>query len=329
MSELLETAELVAFVRTVEAGSLSRAARELGVPRATLGRRLERLEQQLGARLLRRTTRSIAVTDEGRVLYERGKEALRAIREAAESVSQKTGAVRGKLRVSVPPMQDPRMGELLARFLAAHPEVTIEITFTSATVSFADGDWDVALRASAHLEPSLVQRTIGTQRLIAVASPAYLAARGVPRTAADLASHACIRGFARGETPSSEWPTPHGAVRVDGPLATNELVVQATAAIRGLGIALLPEGLVEEPLARGLLVPVLEGEVGAAATLAVVYPERKLVRPVVRAFVEALVAFGRAELTKAPSCPDRAPDPRAGRRGEPSLRSGSRSARTR
>ncbi|MFO0684941.1 MAG: LysR family transcriptional regulator [Sandaracinus sp.] len=345
MTDLLETAELEAFVRAVEAGSLSRAARELGVPRATLGRRLERLEKQLGARLLRRTTRSLLVTGEGRVLYERAKEALRAIREAAESVSQEVGTVRGRLRVSLPPMQDPRVGDFVAGFLTAHPGVTIEMTFTSAAASFADDACDVALRASPQLEPSLVRRTIGTHRLVAVASPSYLAARGTPRAAAELSSHACLRGFARGEHPSSEWPTRDGVVRVDGPLSTNELVVLATAAIRGLGIALVPEGLVEEPLARGMLVKVLEDEVGTETTLAVVYPERKLVRPVVRAFVEALVAFGKAELTRPVRCPrdercDPSPEPSRGRRratrpdadaldSSRSVRSGSRSGRSR
>jgi DNA-binding transcriptional LysR family regulator len=316
-AELLETSELEAFVRAADAGSLSRAAKELGVPRATLGRRLERLETRLGARLLRRTAQKLVLTDEGRVLYARGKDALAAMREAAESVGRETGAIRGRLRVSFPPMQDARIVDFVSGFLEAHPDVTIEMTFTTAALSFGDDGLDVALRASAQLDPSLVRRTIGTQRLVAVASPSYLAKRGVPRRASDLASHACIRGYARGENPSSEWPTPKGPIAVRGPLATNDLVLQIGAAMRGLGIALVPELLVEERVMRGELVRVLDDEVGTTATLAVVYPERKLVRPVVRAFVDALVTFGKAELTRMPRCrPEDEPTTSPGRRSD-------------
>lgn len=304
MNELVETAQLAAFVRTVDAGSLSRAAVELGVPRATLGRRLDRLEAQLGARLLRRTTRQLVLTDEGRVLYDRAREALSAVREAAESVGRQTGAIRGRLRVSLPPLQDPRLSDLVERFLVAHPEVTMELTFTTQTLAFGEDGLDVALRASTHLDPSLVQRTIGTQRLIAVASPAYLRAHGTPKRAADLAQHVCIRGFARGELPTSEWPTPKGPIRVSGPLATNEIFLQLDAARRGLGIALVPDLLAHELIERGHVVEVLAGQVGTTTTLAVVYPEKKLLRPVVRAFVEELVAFGKAELrTPTKRCP--------------------------
>jgi DNA-binding transcriptional LysR family regulator len=299
--ELLETAELAAFVRTVDAGSLSRAAKELGVPRATLGRRLARLEERLGARLLRRTTRKLVLTEEGRVLYASGSAALTAMREAAASVGRETGAIRGRLRVSVPPMADPRLNALVARFLAAHPEVTLEITFSTAAVSFGEDGFDVALRASAAIDPALVRRPLASVRLIAVASPAYLAKHGTPERASDLATHACIRGFARGEHATSEWPTPKGAIRVSGPLATNDVQLQADAAAAGLGIALAPEMIVAERIARGELVEVLTGEVGVMTSIAVVYPERKLLRPVVRAFVEELVRFGTTELALATS----------------------------
>src|SRR6185369_7352798 len=104
---------------------------------------------------------------------------------------------------------------------------------------------------------------------------------------------ACIRHFTRGEIPSNEWPTPTGSIRVDGPLATNEILLQVDAARAGLGIALVPDLITFDAVARGELVRVLEGEVGVMTTIAVVYPERKLLRPVVRAFVEELVAWAR------------------------------------
>jgi DNA-binding transcriptional LysR family regulator len=296
--DLLETAELAAFVRAVEAGSLSRAAKELGVPRATLGRRLARLEDQLGARLIRRTTRTLVLTDEGRVLYERAKAVLAAVREAASSVGHTTGAIRGRLRVSIPPMIDRSFNERITQFLSAHPEVSLELTATTASVSFGEDGYDLALRASVALDPGLVRRTLIESRLSAVASRAYLARRGTPRVASDLVGHACLRGYARGEHPTNEWPTSEGPIRIDGPLATNDVRVLLDASRAGLGIALLPDLITGPAIAAGELVKVLPGVVGSVSVVAVVYPERKLVRPVVRAFVEELVLWGKEELTK-------------------------------
>lgn len=289
--EPLDSGELAAFVRTVEAGSLSQAARVLGTPRATLSRRLARLEERLGARLLRRSSRSVVLTEEGRVLYERGKEALRSLRDAAESVGARTGALRGTVRVSLPPT-NPVLNEIVLGFLAAHPEVSMDVTVTTASVRFADDAYDVALRATLDFDETLVRRPLVTHELWAVASPAYLAARGVPRSVADLSAHACLRAYARGEWASNEWPTPKGPVRVSGPLATNDLGMALDAARAGLGIALLPDVFVAGAVRRGELTRVLAGEVGQKTIVAIVYPERKLLRPVVRAFVEALASFG-------------------------------------
>jgi DNA-binding transcriptional LysR family regulator len=296
-SDLLETAELAAFVCAVDAGSVSRAAKELAVPRATLGRRLERLERRVGARLVRRTTRSFVPTEEGRILYARAKAALAAVRDAADSVGRHTGAIRGRVRISTPPLGGWILSDVITEFLAAHPDVTLEVSASTAWVSFEDDGYDLAVRATTRLDPGLVRRPIGEARLVAVASPTYLAARGTPRRAAELTKHACILGYARGEVPTRDWPTPSGTIRVDGPLATNELGLARDAACAGLGIALLPETVVASSIAAGELVELLRGEVGTMSTIAVVYPERKLLRPAVRAFVEALAVRGRAELS--------------------------------
>lgn len=300
MDELIETAELSAFARIVELGSLSKAARELGVPRATIGRRLARLEERLGARLVRRTTRELALTDEGRTLYEHARTALGAVREAALSVRRSDGAMRGRLRVSVPPLPGSSFHGFVRDFLARHPEVTIEIDFSAATVRLGgEGGYDLALRASDALEPGLVRRLIAQSRSVAVASPDYLARRGTPRSAKDLVGHACILDYSRGELPRREWPLrAGGTVRVDGPVATNHLPLIEDAALGGLGIALLPEMRAIDALERGVLVRVLEDEIGAAVQIAVVYTERHYLRPVVRAFADAMVAWGLRELPR-------------------------------
>src|SRR6187455_2341760 len=118
MKEPLETAELAAFSRTVDARSLSRAAIELGVPRATISRRLARLEERLGARLLRRTTRSLALTDAGDVLYRHARIVLDAVTSAEASIRRTDEVIRGELRVSVPPFRNPTFSKLICDFIA-------------------------------------------------------------------------------------------------------------------------------------------------------------------------------------------------------------------
>src|SRR5438445_8161350 len=120
MADAIETSELVAFTRTVEANSLSRAAAALGAPRATIGRRLARLEKRLGVRLLRRTTRSLALTDAGDALYRHARIVLDAVSNAEASVRRTDGAVRGDLRVSVPPLADETLFDALASFAQRH-----------------------------------------------------------------------------------------------------------------------------------------------------------------------------------------------------------------
>lgn len=299
MDELLETAELSAFTRTVDAGSLTRASKELGVPRATIGRRLARLEERLGTRLLRRTTRSIVLTDSGRTLYAQATLALEAVRDAVTSVRRASGAVRGPLRVSVPPLPGSSFNELVTDFLRRYPDVQIDLQSSTAAVHFGERGFDVAIRASATLDPGLVRRPLSESRLVALASPGYLARRGTPRTADDLASHACLRGYARGDTVGHDWPlTAGGTVRVSGPLATNDLRLGLDAARAGLGIALLPELLTWPYVTTGELVHVLDGIVGATSIVAVVYPERRLMAPVVRAFVDEVVIWGQRELPR-------------------------------
>lgn len=308
MDELIETAELAAFARIVELGSLSRAAKELDVPRATIGRRLSRLEERLGARLIRRTTRMLVLTDEGRALYEHAKVALDAVRDAVLSVRRSDGAVRGRLRVSVPPLPGPSFHAFVCDFLARHPDVTIEIDFSSAAVRLGEDGYDLAIRASDALDPGLVRRAVSMSRLVAVASPEYLARRGTPRDASDLAAHACILDYARGQTPRREWPLlAGGTVRVDGPLASNDLYQIEAAARAGLGIAFLPEGKAAGALESGALVRVLEDEVGTTAQVAVVYPERQFLRPVVRVFIDEVAAWARRELSSIDPQPEGRP----------------------
>ncbi len=300
MHEPVETAELVAFAKAVESRSLSRAAAELGVPRATLSRRLARLERRLGVRLLRRTTRSLTVTDAGQAFYRNARVALEAVARAEESVARGDDAVRGSLRVSVPPITDPSFLAMICGFAGRHPEVQLHLHFSSQYVDLQRDGYDAALRAGVVLEPGLIARTLARDALIAVAAPAYLAEHGTPKTAQDLRRHRLLLGFARGELPVTHWPLAGGGkLHVEGTLFSNDVTLLREAAVRGLGIAVLPLLVCARLLEDGKLVQVLPGVIQADSQVALVYPERELVPPQVRAFIAAVVEWAH-ELEGAP-----------------------------
>lgn len=286
MDALAETSELLAFVRTVEAGSVSAAAAELGVPRPTVSRRLARLEERLGARLLRRTTRRLAVTDAGEELYRHARAVVAAVRDAEAAVRRADGEVRGLLRVSAPPANDG-LRALYLSFLDRYPAVRLEIDATTHHVDLVTSGFDVAIRATTDLAPGLVARQLFRARSLAVAAPAYLAAAGTPTRAEELAGHACLTGYTRGERPQTEWPLRGGGrVRVEPRLAANDFGLLLLAARAGKGIAVLPEPVVVDDLAHGALVHVLPGVVEAPVRFALVYAEREFLPPAVRAFVD-------------------------------------------
>jgi DNA-binding transcriptional LysR family regulator len=300
MIDAIETSELLAFSRTVEAKSLSRAAAELGVPRATIGRRLARLEERLGVRLLRRTTRALALTDAGNAFYRHARIVLDAVEQAEASVRTSDKVVRGTLRVATPPMLDPSFNALVCDFARAYPEVQIHVDASSRYVDLLSEGYDVALRAGTELEPGLVARTLARTSAVAVAAPAYLAAKGTPRNARDLRSHRCLLGFMRGGLPQTHWPKAGGGkISVEGSFVSNDITLLVDAAVRGLGIAVLPTLLVGELLDRGALVRVLPELIHAESRVSVVYQEKELMPPQVRAFIDLLVAWAPTAIDAA------------------------------
>lgn len=307
MRSTLETSELLAFSKTVEAKSLSRAAVELRIPRATISRRLARLEERLGTRLLLRTTRSLTLTDAGETLYRHARIVLGALGDAESSVRRIDDDLRGDLRVSVPPIMDQRFFSLICAFSKQHSQVRVHVNFSSRSVDLRRDGYDVALRASADIEPGLVARTLARDRWVGVASPEYLAEKGVPRSRRDLCKHRCLMGFAQGEFPETHWPLVGGGkLQVEGAFFSNEVTLLREMALAGQGIALLSLLVVRESLERGVLVQVLPGTLEVETRIALVYPERKFVLPQVRAFVDAVTALARDEIGR-PS-PSRGPE---------------------
>ncbi|MEM1025865.1 MAG: LysR substrate-binding domain-containing protein [Myxococcota bacterium] len=281
-----------AFVAIVETGSISKAARVLGTPRATLSRRLTRLERRLGVRLVNRTTRTLVLTRAGEALYPRARRLLEEAQETVAAVQRLDDAPRGLLRVACAPLHRTTVGEMIGEFISAYPDVSVELLTSTRHIDLAADQIDVALRGGVDSNPNLMSRRLVHSSLSAVASPDYIARNGIPEEAEQLRQHTCLRGFSQGERPALRWPTTTGgSVTVDGPLVSNDIVAVLGSALSGLGIGLLPQVLIQEHVDAGRLVRVLDGIIGMKVTLTLVWPERQFVEPKVRAFVDHVVKW--------------------------------------
>lgn len=290
MSTLPETAELETFVRTVDARSLTRAAAELQLPRTTLSRRLSRLEEKLRVRLLRRTTRSLTLTDAGEQFYGHARTALAAIASAQTSVQQAGhGELEGPLRISVPPGFGVELQRLVLDFVRRHPRVRLHLLATSDVADFAKDGFDLALRAASTKQSGVITRTLREDLRFLVASPKYLERHGTPRTVKDLKSHRCLLTFGPDRLPNLYWPRLDGGkVRVEPALVTNDVMLLYGATLAGQGIALIPEFLARLAIEKGKLVRVLPS-VGTLGRLVLAWPEREFMPPQVRALVDELI----------------------------------------
>ena len=278
------------FAKVVEKGSFSGAARLLGLPVSSVSRKVARLEEQLGSRLLHRTTRKLSLTDAGRTYHDMVSSALEQLHAAAAAVSGLQAEPSGRIRfTSVPGLSRYAWG-LVEEFLARYPKVSIEMDLTERTVDMIEGGYDLALRAGQLPDSSLVSRKLMTTSFGLMATPAYLDAHGRPATLDDLAEHECVVfGLSlRG----AQWRLQQGRktkeVPIRGRLAITDLEAVVQACLRGLGIAMLPLQMTELLVARGELERVLADWSGPTGGLYLVYPSRRHLSPSVRAFMDYL-----------------------------------------
>ncbi|MFT5685931.1 MAG: DNA-binding transcriptional LysR family regulator [Myxococcota bacterium] len=276
------------FVMIVDSGSLTAAARTLGLPRPTLSRRLARLEERLGVRLIYRTTRRMKLTEQGVLLYEKAHRVVQIAREVEAEVRRLDGVPRGLLRVSIPVGGS---GAVFARwfstFMHLWPEVRLDVVASSVHVDLIGDGFDVALRVGDVTDPALVVRTIANDLRVAVASPRYLAENGTPQRVEDLTAHNCLIGYQSGSTPETRWPLQGGGwVPVSGTFSTNQMGMRMELAREHLGIALLIDQVAASGLASGELVVVLPGILGHRERLSLTYPDRTFLDPKVRVFVD-------------------------------------------
>jgi DNA-binding transcriptional LysR family regulator len=251
--------ELIAFVRAAETGSLSRAARELGVSQPSISRMVASLEARLGVKLLLRTTRRVAPTDAGRVFLERALQILGDL-DDAENAARGVDSLRGTLRVALSGAFGIR--EVIPRlpgFAAQHPKLSIELLMSDRTEDLIAEGADVALRMGPLADSGFGARLLGKAPRFAVASPTYLARKGTPQTLTDLARHDCILG--PGLSGRTGWSFTRAgratSVAVQGPIKVASADGVVACAKAGLGIALASRWMCRAELEAGEVVAIL------------------------------------------------------------------------
>ncbi|MFO1061521.1 MAG: LysR family transcriptional regulator [Dongiaceae bacterium] len=285
-------AGMAVFVRIVEAGSFTAAARALGLSKPAVSKQLARLEARLGARLLNRSTRRISLTEAGTLFHQRCLRLLAEAAEAEQAVAELAEAPRGTLRVAAPmSFGQLHLGPAIAAFLARYPDLRIDLALDDRVVDLVGEGYDLAIRI-AELPPSrLVGRRLAPNRRFVCAAPAYLAARGTPQHPGELARHDCLHYAYLASGADWRFAGPDGpiGVRVGGRFTANNGDVLRQAALDGLGIAQLPSFLVGDDLRQGRLQPVLCGYPAVDTAIYALYPPTRQLPRKVRAFVDFLV----------------------------------------
>lgn len=279
------------FASVVEHRSFSGAALALGVSKATVSKAITRLEERLGTALFHRTSRRLTLTDSGQQLAEHAQRILEDGQSAEEAAFESASAPSGVVRLAAPLTFGARhLSGLIAEFMVAHPQIKVELTLSDAFIDIVGEGIDVALRIAELPDSSLRARRLGPVEIHVVAAPGYFDRTGRPQHPADLARHACFV-YTNTATPGvwrfRKAGGEEAAVRVDGPLRTDNGEAMLPALRAGLGVARLPGFLVDAEIAAGRLEAVLTDWVAGSVGLHLVTPpgSRRPVR------VEALIEF--------------------------------------
>ena len=289
MATILEkTAGLVAFVRTVDAGSFASAARLIGASPSAVSKSVARLEQRLGVRLLQRSTRTLGPTAEGAAYYERVAPHLRAIEEA-DDIVQVPENVRGVLRVTAPStFGRPLIAAWAGSFLDRYPDIKLELSVTDRRVDLIRESFDIAVRIGELLDTSLIGRSLGVLRYVLAASPGYLDRRRMPRSIDDLKQHACLR-YLRAGRPFPFTFADGTRIVPEGPFDTDDAQYLIEAALEGAGITRFMLLAIQDDLADGRLRIVLPEIPMVSEPIHILHPFGRQLPLRVRLFIDFLV----------------------------------------
>jgi len=284
---------LLAFVRTAEAGSIVGAARVLGLTASAVGKRIARLEQDLGTRLFYRTTRRLHLTDEGELLLQRCRRALDELSDAQADIAQRQHAPRGLLRIGLPTIGYRFLLPVLPGFQQRYPQVQLELDFNDRLVDVVNEGLDAVIRSGDLADSSLMARTLGTFRFVVCASPQYLQARGMPQQQADLQHLAAVRFRFPTSGKLQPWSLPGHSGDAAAGMATsmtcNNMEALLSAAIGGMGVAWMPDFLAADALADGRLQNVLPALPHQHGQFSLLWPGNRQPSARLRVFIDYLV----------------------------------------
>lgn len=296
-SELFESLpDMAVFVRVVDGGNFSVAARQLGTLPSTVSRQIKRLEETLGTQLLERSTRRIRVTQAGAEVYSHCREMLEAATGAVDAAGRLASEPRGRVSLSAPTaFAKTVLHPLIPDFLRRYPEVDVQLVFNDLDADPLVDDLDLVIRLTRRPPPGLAGRPLGAVRWLLVASQAYLDARGVPREPTDLLQHDCL--YLGENADDNRWCLRQDGeaqtVQVRGRYIANHAGARLDAALQGFGIASLPDFTARQALAQGGVVQVLpEWELDAGAYIGgvwLLYPPKRFLPPKVRVLIDYLI----------------------------------------
>jgi DNA-binding transcriptional LysR family regulator len=291
------------FTRVVESASFTRAADTLGLPRSSVSAAVQTLETRLGTRLLHRTTRKVAPTQDGAAFYERCLRLIQDMDEAENLFRRDTSGPTGRLRVDLP----SRIGRLivapaLPKFLDRYPGIDIDLGMTDRAVHLIEESVDCALRVGPLADSGLIARSFGTLRLINVASPDYLERHGTPETPADLASHFAVNyaSPSSGRVEDWEWMENGEArmISVAGRVSVNSAEGSIACCLAGLGLIQIPAYDVIDHIREGRLVEVMPDHVAAPMPMALLYPHRQHLSRRLKVFADWLEGLMRGVIAR-------------------------------
>lgn len=288
--------QMEVFAQIVESGSFTRAAEVLGLPRSTLSTVVQGLENRLGVQLLHRTTRALRPTPDGLRYLAQARGLIEAMDEAETMFRDAPSALTGHLRIDMPSRMARRIViPALPDFLGRHPGLTLDLSATDRRIDLLGEGVDAVLRMAVLDDSDLACRVLGPVRMATVASPAYLARHGTPRTPADLGGHVLVNYAQQMPARRAELELAGEVVALPSVLCVDNAESYHAAALAGLGIIQSPRHSLAEDFAAGALVEILPGHLPAPVPLSFLTPSRRNLAPRVRAFADWLAALLRAK----------------------------------
>ncbi|HLN08921.1 MAG TPA: LysR family transcriptional regulator [Xanthobacteraceae bacterium] len=288
---------MTTFVKVVEHGGFSAAARALDMSPSMVTTHVQALEERLGVRLLNRSTRRVGLTEVGQAYFERCVQILAELDDADQVAQALHSTPRGTLRLNTSIVMPPFIGPVIAEYVKRHPDVGVELVISDRMVDLVEEGYDLSIRVTPIPDSSLIVRRLASYHLVVCAAPEYLAARGAPRQPSDLSHHNCL---VFSQSPwDSEWrfagPGGEQRIQVSGNMRSNSAVALRLAALHGQGLLATMSFQVADDIKSGRLIPVLTEFLATELSILAVYPHRHRLSAKVRSFIDMLARHFRED----------------------------------